>query len=261
MRNAFALLCAFVVLGFAASAQEAEKVAPEDEAVEAAEPMKPLDSDVIHLRNGKRIYGQVVKRTPKDIRIEVVRGIFLNLPRKQIERIDYDDSKGGIRDREPGKAGKGKQDLIPGKKLSAELYEKLNKDISKPPLKSGNRALMPILADLGKRAGVSITLDAPVRELPKEEWTWVFEVKPGATLLSLLEDDLRKKLKKLEVVYQYDRILVTTKEAAKALAASKEQEAENKQARDKAASKEPPQPQPSNADRPAVKPKKTPPQP
>lgn len=231
MKRAMTLVFALILAASWALAQEdastepsssAEKSAatPADgeQSAEAAAPEEAVESDIVYLKTGKQIRGQVVQRTPASIKVEVALDVYLELPRKQVDHVDYDKNKGGMRDAQAREAEGDKQDLIPGKKLSAELHKKLNKDISIPPLKSDGRRFKVILEDLSARAGVPIIMDPPVGTLTAQDRKWEFEAAPGATLLSLLEDDMKQKLPKLDVIYQYEEVHITTKEAAAAAA-------------------------------------------
>jgi len=235
MKRSCLFLCAFLVTGVWADAQGAQgsnEAAPEPEAPSEAAVEPPVvdlspKGDIIMLMNGRNIIGQVLKRTPRDFQVEVSHGIILSIPRRQIDSVEYDIDPAKMRRARRRAGNEEKQDLIPGRKLSAELYEKLSKDISTPPLNYENQDLLAIVNDLNKRVGTAIVVDQPVKELAKSQRLWNFNAAPGMTLLSLLsqlEKDLEKELKGLKIVYQYDKILLTTKEAAKALTPPQEQQ-------------------------------------
>jgi len=224
------LVCGLLALGFCSYAQPPvggdAPAAPEATAApEAAAPQATAEApgqtpaassgDVITLKNGKKVIGQVLKRTPRDFEVEIVQGVTLTIPRKQIESVEYDDLEpraGASQQAPPGETGR--QDLIPGRKLSSELYEKLTTDISNPPVKYENKDLLEAADELGKRFGVTITVEDPVKQLPIEKRRWTCDTTAGATLLMLLEDDLQAKLPDVKVVFQYGKILLTTRDAA-----------------------------------------------
>jgi hypothetical protein len=82
------------------------------------------------------------------------------------------------------------------------------------PLKYENADLVKVLAELSQRLGVTIVVDDSVKALPEKERMWGFETRPGMNPMALLQDELLKKFPTLAVVYQYDKLLVTTKEKA-----------------------------------------------
>ena len=213
------VLCAVVGAGGIAAAQV-------DEGLDAsATELRPVASepvgDVVRLLNGGEVVGQVVRRGAREISIEVSADIILKVPRKLVDTIEYDDyDPTRSAPRTPRSGDAPRRDLIPGMKCSAELFEKLNKDISDPPLEYALKDVVVILDDLAKRADVTIVIADPVKALSRDQRQWAIEPPPKATLWLLLEDDLQRKLEQIRVIYQQNKILVTTKKAARALEAS-----------------------------------------
>ncbi len=178
--------------------------------------------DVISLKNGNQIIGQVVRSDPEKYDIEVAAGIVLELPRKQVENIVFDDFEpGAVRSGDAGEGAADESSLIPGKKLSRELHDKLNKVISEEPLRFERQDLMAVLKDLGKRLNINIVIDKPVKKLESEKRVWDLSVEPGTKMLAVLEERLPKRFKNLEVVYLGNKVVVTTREAAEKLKAER----------------------------------------
>jgi len=92
------LLCAG---GWAQDDAASGETAPPSEQAEAgaassdadAEPGPALEGDVITLKSGKRLAGvQVLRETPMGVQVEFLPGVApLEIPRKQVASIDYDD--------------------------------------------------------------------------------------------------------------------------------------------------------------------------
>jgi len=211
------------MVGVWAAAQEAAPEVPAEEAAApeapppAAPPAPPLfeepQGDVITLTTGAVLKNvQVYRRTAKTFEIQITEEVMLNLPRKLVADVQYDDyepSRRRARRPQPKKA-----DRLVGTKLKPEVHKKLTSPIPPPPLKYKDTDLVTILADLSKRVGVSIVVDESIKTLAREKLIWDLASKPGATLMTLLQEDMRKRFNELVVVYQYDKILVTTQPRA-----------------------------------------------
>ncbi len=200
----------------------------EKDATEAADaaPAKPaeeqveLKGDVVTLKSGAQLKGvQVVSRSPNQIEVEVGAGVIMPVPRKLIADIKYDDIEPGTTPPGGPAASDQKESIMGGKKFKPEVWDKLTNPLPEPPLKYEKADLVAVLADLSQKVGVTIDVDDPVKALPENERQWTFETKPGVNLIGLLQDDLSKKLPNLAVVYQFDKLLVTTQQRAKELAA------------------------------------------
>ncbi len=229
------------------SAQPAGKPADKDakpaekkEASPAPEPPEEPKGDIVTLKSGKLISNvQVITRSPAYIELDVGDGITMKIPRNQISSIKYDKiepvkPKKATAEESDAKTG----DLIQGSKITAEISAKLTAPIPEPPLKYENQDLIVIMDELSKRLGITIIVDDPVKALPDKERIWSFQSTPDTTLMSLLQDSLLKSFVNLGVVYQYDKLLVTTKDAADTIAA-KEVQSDDKPAAEKPAPENP----------------------
>jgi hypothetical protein len=199
------------------------KSAESETAAETKPAALPIDlkGDEITLKSGAVLKGvQVLRRTPVEVEVQVSPGVTLSIPCKQITfpiKLDNIEPLQGVR---PGVAAPEQKEgnLIPGNKLKPEVSEKLTSPLPEPSIKYENADLIAVLAELSQRFGVTIVVDDPVKGLPVEQRRWAFEAKPGMNLMGLLQDELLKKFKNLAVVYQYDKLLVTTKERANEMA-------------------------------------------
>ena len=218
MRTSLVLLAVLLMVGLWAAAQEAAPKAPAEEVAApegppSGRPAPPLfeepQGDVITLKTGAVLKNvQVYRRTAKAFEIQITEEVILKIPRKLVADVQYDDyepSRRRARRPQPKKA-----DKLVGTKLKPEVHKKLTSAIPPPPLKYKDTDLVTILAELSKRVGVSIVVDESIKTVPREKLIWDLESKPGATLMTLLQEEMRKRFKEFVVVYQYDKILVTT---------------------------------------------------
>jgi len=192
-------------------AKDADKKAAEE--TKAKPVAVELKGDTVTLKSGAQLKGvQVISRTASEVEVEVGTGVRLTIPRRQVQDIQYDD----IEPRKPKQTpaeGQKEGDIFPGNKLKPEVSDKLTAPMTEP-LKYENTDLVKVLGELSQRLGVTIVIDDSVKALPEKERMWGFEIKPGMNPMGLLQDELLKKFPTLAVVYQYDKLLVTTKEKA-----------------------------------------------
>ena len=180
--------------------------------------------DILRLKNGTVLSGvQVLRKTPTDYEIEIVAGsVTLSIPRDQVKTVEYDDIEPlEMRSKAATAAGNKPPSEFPGQRLSPELSARLSADISDQPITYDNADLGTILVDLSKRTGIQIEVGQPVLDLPQDQRSWTYDTKPGkTTLFTLLRDDLPAKFANLEAVFLYDKIVITTREAAATLNAA-----------------------------------------
>ncbi len=193
-------------------AKDADKKAAEE--TKAKPVAVELKGDTVTLKSGAQLKGvQVISRTASEVEVEVGTGVRLIIPRRQIQDpILYDDIEPRKLRQTPAE-GQKEGDIFPGNKLKPEVSDKLTAPMTEP-LKYENTDLVKVLAELSQRLGVTIVVDDSVKALPEKERMWGFETTPGMNPMALLQDELLKKFPTLAVVYQYDKLLVTTKEKA-----------------------------------------------
>ncbi len=238
------LLCVLGVGSVLANAQgdDMEGAAPE---APMPPPAMPKQGDVVMLKSGAVLDGvQVLRHTPKEYEIELVEGTEpLRIPSKQVLSVEYDDIDPlRLRRQQALMQKQGEGNLIPGRRLKQELDEKLRVDLSGLSLEKKEGDLVDILAGLGKELGVNIEVSEPVRARPVEQRQWSLALAPGMTLPALFRESLLKDFGGLEVVYMFDKVLVTTQEDAKKLEESVlqgEAEGQPESAKEPAPPKEP----------------------
>ena len=198
-------------------ADEKKKGAEGTEAAKPAAPAVEIKGDVVTLKSGAQLKGvQVLSQTASEVEVDVGAGVVLAIPRRQVQDIQFDDIE-PKRTKQPADASQ-KGDLFPGNKLKPEVSGKLTAPLQQP-IKYEKTDLVKVLGELSERCGVAIVVDEPVKSLPENERLWTLETRPGTNLMGVLQDDFLKKFPALAVVYQFDKLLVTTKEKAAALAA------------------------------------------
>lgn len=215
----------------APSSESATTPAPEENAgatvapvAEAAPPPPPKPvGDVIKLKGGAELKGvQVLRRTPHGYDVEVAEGVPpLRIPWRQVEKIIF-DAYDPLRERRAKQtmSGNPESSLIPGEKLSPDLVKKLSAAISDTPLEYNQRDLVEVLEELSTQLGIAIHVGQPVKDLPPDQRLWTVKLEPGASLMTLLRDHLQKTFAQLDVVYQFDKLLITSKEEALTLRAA-----------------------------------------
>jgi hypothetical protein len=182
------------------------------------EPMKTqeMPGDVLLLESGSRMTGvQVLRATPQFYEVEVVNGVKLEIPRRRVKEVIYDDVDPS-RDRL-------KQELFPeeqevtiasGERVTSALRDKLMAPVSSVPLSYKNRDFAEALDEITAAQGLNLRVHPSIRELPPSDRTWTVEIPADRTLLAYLREDLVGAFDFLEVIFEADRIVVLTKEAA-----------------------------------------------
>jgi hypothetical protein len=223
MKYRFVLPAILVAAVIAAHAQEAP---PDDaESVEALdgsiasgetpaeivtldpEPEKP-SGDRLTLKSGQVIEGlQILRENSAFYVLEIIEGITLDIPRRQVVSIEYDDFDPTIGHRKPT--------MIRGQRISDRLELVLDTDISDPPFDYQNTDLIQVLNDIRGRVGGSLSLDPSVEEtMPPAARAWTVSSEPGMTLGTLLRKELLVDFPDLVMIFKNDEVVLTTKAAA-----------------------------------------------
>ncbi len=178
----------------------------------------PPDGDIVTLKTGKKLTGmQVLRETPTSVEMLAMEGVPpLILPRTQVQSIQYDaidPNKPGWNKQEEEAASK--PEVIMGEEVSAEFHRKLTKPLSEnEPVKFEDEGYVRLLRELSRRADVMLEVAEAAKELPVDQRQASFTVKPGTSLLTFLQDDFLKAFPQLAVKIQFDKIILTSKEAA-----------------------------------------------
>ncbi len=173
----------------------------------APEPDKPR-GDVLTLKSGQVIQGlQILRETSANYVLQVIEGITLNIPRRQVVSVEYDDYDPALHRTKPT--------MIRGQRLSDVLEAALNTDISNPPFQYEDADLVQVLNDMKARFDGKLTIDPSVTEsMPPASRAWTVASEPGITLGDLLRKKLLVDFPDLVMVFKDDEIVITTKDAA-----------------------------------------------
>ncbi|HUW62931.1 MAG TPA: hypothetical protein VMZ06_18145 [Candidatus Bathyarchaeia archaeon] len=156
-----------------------------------------------------------MRRSPLGVEVQVTPDVTFFIPRKQVVEIKYDNIEPAKQRRAPELA-EHKQATFFGAKIEPAMSEKLNKPLPESCLKSANRDLVDIMALISSETGVKIEVTDAVKSLAPNERQWDYTLAPGTTLTALLQSNLPERFTNLAIVYQYDQLVITTREDAAA---------------------------------------------
>lgn len=196
-------------------AQEEEVTAPEEGRTPAP---KTHEGDVLYLKSGMVMSGvQILKSTPFFYEVQLVEGVDpLRINRKQVLRVEYDDiDPARERIRKLLFPSTEEVTLATGERVSRGLMEKLSGPVNAAPLLYDAVDFITILKEVTGRLKVKLTIHPSVENKLPRQRLWTLTTKPDKTLMSLLREDLQNQFKFVEVMFEYDTIVVLTKEAAK----------------------------------------------
>lgn len=185
--------------------------APGEEAAPAPAPAP--SGDVVTMKNGKVLQGvQVVSETPMKVTVQVVPGVDpIEIPRKQVVSIDYDDLR--PEDIKEGAPAAGAA-LPPGMRkgeTSSELSQKLGKPVTEEDLKVQQRDVVEVLTEFANKVEVPIEMQPEVQKLPPVERRWNGTITGGTSLMSVLLEALPKDFPQLEAEITADRVIIKMK--------------------------------------------------
>lgn len=188
--------------------------------LKSEEPAAPpvYEGDVLYLKSGKVMSGfQILRNTPLFFEVQFKEGLEpLMIPRKQVQRVVFDDidpARDRIRERllPPTE----EVSLASGERVSRYLMEKLRSPVSAKALTYEKIDLVAILEEVAERIQVNLEIHPSVRNRVPSQRLWTLKTSPETTLMALLRKHLVDEFKYAEVLFEYDTILVLTKEAAK----------------------------------------------
>ena len=182
----------------------------------SSEEQKPLTGDVIVLKSGKTLSGvQVLRRTPLGYEIEVSKGVPpLFLPRTVVKSVTLDDYE-PLRERRRLELQPRSQETTGrGGPIAPELRKKLSAELPGMPHTYRNEKLTDIMKDFAARLQVTLKIDDSIRALRPGAIIWTLNVPAKKTLMRILNEDFPKKFPQLQIVYDFDVIVLITKEAA-----------------------------------------------
>ncbi len=160
---------------------------------------------------------QILKSTPLFYEVQLVEGVEpLLIPRNQVERVEFDDidpARDRIRERLFPR--RDEVSLASGEQVTRDLMEKLRAPVNETPLTYDRTDFVTILEEIAEGLQVKLKIHPSIRNRQASRRLWTLNTTPETTLMSLLREDLRNQFKFVEVLFEYDTIVVLTKEAAK----------------------------------------------
>ena len=190
--------------------------APPGVPVPVPPPTPAPSGDEIRIKSGAVLKGvQVLRRSPLGVEVQVTPEVTFFIPRKQVVEIKYDGIEPS-KQRQVPKPAEPKQATFFGAKIEPAMSEKLNKPLPESCLKSAGRDLVDIMALISSETGVKIEVTDAVKSLAPNERQWDYTLAPGTTLTALLQVNLPERFTNLAIVYEYDQLVITTREAAAA---------------------------------------------
>lgn len=209
-RNALFLLGALILASFPAKGQEPEEPAQLPAAA-------PVVGDVLTLKNGSRIVGQIVRSGPRSFEVEIRENVDpLRVDRSFVASIEYDNID-PLRSRRAnaalardGAAGK----TVEAVELSPQLARRLYAPFLEGELRYAGQDLVEILEDISRLSGAQIRVHQTVRDMEETSRRWSLVAAPSTTVLDLLQNRLLSRFQNLQVKFEFRQIVVTVKEGA-----------------------------------------------
>jgi len=177
----------------------------------AALPVRPPDAVI--LRSGSVFAGvRIIRSTLRLVEFEFVpAGVRMTVPRSQVVNI-IRGGRSAAWPRESRAANPGRPEaMFSALKLTREFMRRLTAPISDCDVDYEDEDFTDVLRDVAARAGIAVEFTDTIMAMPPAERRWTLHLDPEATLLSLFRDDFKKVFPDLNVVYHYDKVVVTKK--------------------------------------------------
>jgi hypothetical protein len=189
-----------------------------EESLEAADPLEAARAkggDILFMKSGAIMSGvQILKSTPLQYEVQIVSGVPpLTIPRRQVDRVEYDDIDPARDARQAANRPKPQDQIMTnGKELSPELVEKLIKPIPNGAFKYENRDYIQVFTEIGTKAEVTIIVDVSLRKLPVPSRSWTIEITDRMKLMDVLQKYWMTKFKNGKITYELDKIILHDKD-------------------------------------------------
>jgi hypothetical protein len=183
--------------------------------------VQEIPGDVVFLKSGTKMTGvQVLRSTAEFHEVQVMADLTIQIPRRQVERIEYDDID-PLREKLERKLFPEQQEvtMASGERVTSALNDKLQAPVSAEALSYKNRDFAEILDELKTGLAVDLRVHPSVRDLQPRRRAWTIDVPADHTLLAFLREDLVGAFDFIDVIFEADHIIVLTKEAAQKRAA------------------------------------------
>lgn len=172
------------------------------------------DGDVVVFVNGRRLAGvQVIRETARGVEVEVLKGAApLIIPRRQVERIIYDDIDPRRPHERSGSAGDdASPNLLSADEVSPELHEKLMASMNEGPIQVLDQDFIQFIEQTLNNAAIPLDVDPLVRDIPPARRIWNKEIPAGTNIFNLLREHLVTDFPTIEVVFAFDKVVIAPK--------------------------------------------------
>lgn len=165
----------------------------------------PLPGDTVFFKNGSKLEGiTVVRESPAGVEVQVTSTDSLMIPRKQIDRIEYQKTP-EVSDQPPA----AEPSILKGQKVSAALYTALTSPLPAEFIDLTDADLVETLGKVAEKAGVTIEVADSVKKIAPRERKLTAKLPDDATLTNFLEDSVLGNFPNLAMEFPEDKIVVS----------------------------------------------------
>lgn len=158
---------------------------------------------------------QILRATPQFYEVEVVKDVIVQVPRRQVRAVEYDDIDPAreqlMRDLFPDQQ---EVTIETGERVTSALRDKLMSPVTDEPLSYMNKDFVEILEEIKARLGLNLKIDPSIQTLQPRRRNWTIDIAPERTLLALLREDLVGAFGFVEVKFEMDKIIVIAKDTS-----------------------------------------------
>ncbi len=207
-RVAVCVLGVLIVTPFAARGQETASPAPSPIAA-------PVVGDVLTLKNGTLIVGQIVGSGPGFFAVQILETVDpLRVDRSFVVSIEYDNLD-PLRSRRASTAGVpdgGTGNTVESDEISPQLVHRLGARFLKAELQYKDHDVIEILKEVEKLSGVEIKIHPAVRDMDEMSRRWTFVADRSMTVLNLVQNRMFARFKNLKAELKFNHVVVSVKE-------------------------------------------------
>ncbi|HOV61054.1 MAG TPA: hypothetical protein PK349_08335 [Candidatus Hydrogenedentes bacterium] len=168
--------------------------------------------DYVVLKNGKQLNNiYIVRVTPLTVEIGYSpEKADLKIPRKQVQEIHQ---AGKIRQSGESETKPAQEETtaFPAAELDSTFHQKLTTPLPETPLTYENQDITKILSELAIKADVALEIADDVKQLPESKRQVSVTVNRGTTLAEFLHQELSKIVPGLQVKFDFDHVIITSR--------------------------------------------------
>jgi len=168
----------------------------------ASDSIALLPGDTVIFKTGNKLQGvQVVRETAATVEVKVTETDRLSIPRKQIERIEYDTVDPNRGDSEAVAPKARSFAIMDGVKIAPSLFKKMTSPLPEASLKIDEADYTEALVEIGKSLEVAIEFADTINQQPRRERMFSVTMEPGASLAQLIEDHVLSRFPALKLTF------------------------------------------------------------